>query len=218
MLYFFFSRVKGTLSFTSYTSERSSNTVTNQLNQLGYKQEKKTTFYDLGKICYFCLIFGSREGLKSRCSPTMSSRNPLLSWRGRYSILQAPWQSAQTEPWRISGWCLCYESTGVAAEETAALLCDGLCFHEMSCWKWLKITIIIKHIFFTLTIFQENINSTLPYSHLWKCKRQWSVASVDKDKERVYLHLLHLYSSRQYSEFPKSKSDSFYTYFTFYVH
>lgn len=154
--FFFLSQVKGTLSFTSRTSERSSNTVTDQWNQLGYKQ--KTIVYELGKLCYFCQIFGSRESSKSRFSPTKSSRNPSSVRAGWYSILQAPWQSAQTETWWISGWCLCYESTSVAAEETATPL-RWLVFPRD---ELLKMTHNHHHhhqrlnIFFSLTIIQES--------------------------------------------------------------
>lgn len=33
--------------------------------------------------------------------------------------------------------------------------------------------------------------------------------SVNRDKEQIYLHLVHIYSSRRNSELPKIKSDSF---------
>lgn len=132
-LWFFLLQVKGTLSFTSHTRKWSINTVTDLLNQLGYKQ--KTRSYEL---CYFFLTFGSREDLKSCFSPVKSSRNPSFVRGGdilSYKLLG--------KVHRLKPGGVCATSRRASLQRRQRHLRNGLCFHEMNCWKLLIITIVI---------------------------------------------------------------------------
>lgn len=132
LCFFFLSQVKGTLSFTSHTSERSSDTLTDQWNQLGYKRKKQIiwtwkTLLLLPNSCF---------------SPTKSSRSPsLLRWGGdiqSYELL------GKVHRLKLGGSQdgVCATSRRASLQRRRWRLCDGLCFHEMSCWKWLIITVV----------------------------------------------------------------------------
>lgn len=211
--FFFLSQVKGTLSFTSHTSQQSSKTVRNQWNQLGYKQKKPPILWTW-KTLLLMPDFWQPGGFEVSFFHLRAHSGPLSCRRGWYSILQAPWQSAQTETWWISGWCLCYRLTSVAAEE-AAMRLRWLVFPRDELLKMTQSpppssSSALEH------ILQSHYNSGEQQLCLtFAFDKVWSLLTRNKS---IYIRFIYtVYSSRQDSGLPKSKSDSFYLFYMLYT-
>lgn len=145
-------------------------------NEINWDTSKKL-FCELGKLCYFCQFFGSRESLRSRFSPTKSSRNPSSVGGGDILSYELLGKVHGLKPGGSQdGVC----ATSVAAEETATPL-RWLVFPRD---ELLKMTHYHHqqqqkqrlNIFFSLTTIQENISillSPLKMQETMKCEVCW---------------------------------------------